>query len=527
MARLLDGDPQGTIDGREDFLALYPDDAESYFLLTAAHTQLGNVDTAIGSMNAALVRGLPPQRFIAGPRHLFEPLRDQPEFVQLFDDFVTTPIHGPMLGAMTDHSVRVWLRTAEASTVEVIVSESPDLMSPVISQAVKTGTGGDFTALAELDGLSPDTHYHYGVRIDGQITQPNHAQFDTYPSSGSRGVVTVAFGGCSNYRPPNEPMWDVIRDQQPQAMLLLGDNVYIDYPQRPDIQRYAYYVRQSTAPFQRLVGSVPTYAIWEEHYFSDDDSFGGPGIDEPNWKRPNWERFRQNWNNPAYGGDGHPGVWHDFSLGDVDFFMLDTRYYREPPAAGPQSMLGPVQKQWLFDRLDASTATFKVIASSVPFASNTKPGSEDTWDGYPEEREEIFRFIETRHIGGVLLLASDRHRADIWKIDRPNGCDFYEFENGLLSFENNHPRLPGALLSFNDRPGFGLLEFNTRLSDPTVTYRVINIDNVTAYSFTLRLSQLSEPGSLTLFTLIIPLLVRRSRRCPRQHRHDVRVHARG
>ena len=70
------------------------------------------------------------------------------------------------------------------------------------------------------------------------------------------------------------------------------------------------------------------------------------------------------------------------------------------------------------------------------------------------------------------------------------------------------------LVSYNDRPGFGLLEFNTDLPDPTVTYRIINIENVMVHSFTLRLSQLPEPGSLTLFTLTMTLLVRRSRGRP-------------
>jgi len=65
------------------------------------------------------------------------------------------------------------------------------------------------------------------------------------------------------------------------------------------------------------------------------------------------------------------------------------------------TMLGPAQKRWLLDKLQSSTATFKVIASSVPWAFGTKGGTStredgtiinrgiDTWEGYPDKREEI------------------------------------------------------------------------------------------------------------------------------------------
>ena len=56
-----------------------------------------------------------------------------------------------------------------------------------------------------------------------------------------------------------------------------------------------------------------------------------------------------NWINPSYGGgEEQPGVWFDFSIGEVDFFMLDCRFYRTPDV---NTMLGPVQLQWLQDKL--------------------------------------------------------------------------------------------------------------------------------------------------------------------------------
>ena len=63
---------------------------------------------------------------------------------------------------------------------------------------------------------------------------------------------------------------------------------------------------------------------------------------------------------------------------------------------------------------------------TVPFSKGIKPGSKDPWDGYPDEREEIFSFIESEKIGGVFLIAADRHRIDLRRTDRPQGYDLFE-----------------------------------------------------------------------------------------------------
>ncbi|MCP4516497.1 MAG: hypothetical protein GY824_14870, partial [Delftia sp.] len=40
--------------------------------------------------------------------------------------------------------------------------------------------------------------------------------------------------------------------------------------------------------------------------------------------------FKQNWNNPGFGGgEKQPGCWYDFQIADVHFIMLDGRYYRD------------------------------------------------------------------------------------------------------------------------------------------------------------------------------------------------------
>ena len=288
----------------------------------------------------------------------------------------------------------------------------------------------------------------------------------------------MAFGGCAGYTPENERMWDTIASHAPQALLLLGDNVYIDLPGQPGpFHDYTYYQRQSRPEFRRLVNSTPVYAIWDDHDAAIDDIWMGPYVDRPAWKQPMVDLFRRNWNNPAYGSESHPGVWFRFSLGDIDVFMLDGRTYRTNPFAEERTMLGPVQKAWLLESLLDSQATFKVIASPVAWADEAKPGSRDTWSGFPEEREEILGFIEANDIRGVILLSSDRHRSEAWKIERASGYAFHDLLSGQLTNMHTHPKEPGALFSYNLKDSFGLLTFDTAREDPQATYQIYSIDD--------------------------------------------------
>ena len=155
-------------------------------------------------------------------------------------------------------------------------------------------------------------------------------------------------------------------------------------------------------------------------------------------------------------------------------------------------MLGPVQKSWLLETLQNSTATFKVLASPVPWSENVKPGSQDPWDGFPAEREEIFSFLESHRIEGVFLIAADRHRTDLRKTTRSQGYDLYEFESSRLTNRHVHPvvETPGLLWGSNDTCSFGLMRFDPTAPDPTVTFECIAIDGRLIHRYELSASQL-------------------------------------
>ncbi|MEO0446387.1 MAG: alkaline phosphatase D family protein [Verrucomicrobiota bacterium] len=304
---------------------------------------------------------------------------------------------------------------------------------------------------------------------------------------------TIAFGGGAGYVPEHERMWRTIAAIEPRALLLLGDNVYIDDPETPEMQRFHYYRRQSQPEWANLAKQVPIYGIWDDHDFTTNDGWGGPEIENPTWKREVWEIFQENWDNPYYGGgEENPGCWFDFRIGDVHFILMDGRYYRESPKSENPSMLGKMQLQWLKEALASEPTTFKVLCCNVPMAPDVKPGSKDTWDGYRREREQIYQWIEEKKIPGVIILSADRHRSDAYKID--TGVEgmypLYEFSSSRLTNEHVHKLIDSSLFGYNEKQSFGRVDFDLTKEDPTVTYTIISIDGEEIHSMEVKQSEL-------------------------------------
>jgi alkaline phosphatase D len=491
IAAIALGDTDLAIKNLSAYLADFPEDAESYYCMAVAYSARNEIPMAIKYMEKALLLGMPVERFIAGPREMLQNLIESEAFKEYVSAGYSRLVHGPLLGDITERSVKIWVRTDREAEVTVSISKDNDKEQKSKVIAAATSKKRDYTAIIQVGGLEPSTKYSYSILVDG-IQVFHNGVFETSLEKGAPVQFKVGFGGGAGYTPWFERMWDTLAAQSFNAFLLLGDNVYIDYPEIPKAQKYCYYRRQSRPEFRRFTQNVPVFAIWDDHDFTVNDGEGGPEIDVPSWKRPVWETFKNQWANPFYGGgEEHPGCWFDFAIGDVDFFMLDCRYYRENPQEYDEpSMLGDYQKAWLKEQLKSSNATFKVIASSVPWAKNTKPGSDDTWDGFPQERDEIFSYIAENKIEGVLLISADRHRSDAWKVDMAGAYGTYEFMSSRLTNIHTHNLMQGSLFGYNKKCSFGTLEFDTTLDDPKVTYFIKNIDNEEIHKMTVFKSQL-------------------------------------
>ena len=468
---------------------------ETHYMRAVAYTATGDLDRAVAAAIQSAANGVPVSRFLGGTKHGLEALQGHPVWQQLRKR-VPAIAHGPMLGRVTGDSVHVWVRTLEEATVRVAAStKADDFSNAILSQGVRTSEMTDYTAEIAVGGLEPKTIYHYRVLAGEQDaldwSLPTYS-FRTMAAAHQPVKFRLAFGGGAGYVPENERAFHTIRETEPDVLLLLGDNVYSDDPESAAMQHYCYYRRQARPEFSGLVARAPVFSIWDDHDFGLNDCVEGPEIDVPPWKREVYRVFRNNWINPAYGG-GHanPGCYYDFYLGDVHFIMLDGRYYRNlDPEKGEVSMLGSAQRRWFLEKLKASRGTFKVLCSPVPWVFEAKGDSQDTWNGFREERRMIFDFLAEHQIEGVVLMSADRHRSDLWRIDRDDGYALYEFNSSRLTNQHLHKTMEKALFSYNEKPSFGLVDFDTAVDDPEVSYSVVTIDGEVVNTFRLRRSQL-------------------------------------
>jgi len=470
-----------------------PGEPETHFVAMMAAAKQGRIEEAVERMRQAVAAGLPFERLVAGPRDVLRPLYTSDGYRKLAaQQRPSALLHGPMLGDVTDTAASIWLRTAGASPIVILVREAAS-RAIVLEAFGRTSPETDFTAVVRLKGLKPGAGYRYEVLVDGRSQKAENTRFRTTAVVGQSGKTRIVFGGGAGYVPKWERMWDTILKRKPDALLMLGDNVYIDAPKETLTTRYCYYRRQSRPEWRRLVAGTPVYAIYDDHDFGTNDCVPGPEIEKPAWKRRVWNTFARNWCNPYYGGGKkQPGCWCDFQIGDLHVILLDGRYYRTRGMR--PSMLGPVQMGWLKRTLKASKGTFKIIASPVPWSAGVKPGSRDTWDGFAQEREEIFRFIETERVNGVILVSADRHRTDLRVTKRAGGYDLYELESSKLTNRHTHKvvKTPGLIWGYNKTCSFAVMEFDTTAKDPQVKFEAVTIDGERVHEHLLRLSQLTH-----------------------------------
>ena len=381
ITQIAKGNPDKAISHFQKYLKGDAKDLESWYGIALAEQAKGNNKAAVKAALTAIELGLPVDRFAAGPRNLTKEIFNSPKISKLLKSEL---LHGPFIGHTTFSSTKIWVRTLKESTIKIEVSEKEDFSAIASTGTATSKASDDFTAKVDIKNLKENTTYFYRISIDKkEIKDIGKLTFKTFPEKGG---FRIAFGGGAGYTPKYEKVWNIIEKHNPNTLFLLGDNVYIDTPETPETQYYCYYRRQSRKEFKSLTSKTPTYMVYDDHDFGDNDSFGTNHKDSPAWKRPVLKIFSENSANPSYGGGKEdPGCWFKIKISDAEFFFMDTRYYRDNPRTkqANKTMLGEVQRKWLLKSLKESKAKFKVICSTVPMTKGVKPGKVgvDTGDG--------------------------------------------------------------------------------------------------------------------------------------------------
>jgi len=213
---------------------------------------------------------------------------------------VPSLVLGPLLRHVDSGSATVWVETDRKCAVEVLGVTTPTWC-----------VAGHHYAVVCIDGLAAGSSTPYEVRLDGELVWPDPES--PHPPSRIRTVdpdrpLRLVFGSCRAAEPRSwtpttlfgadaldtyaERMAGLPADQWPDALLLLGDQVYADetspitqrrirerrdvsrppYTQVADFEEYTYLYHESWSDPQLrwLLSTLPTSMIFDDHDVHDD-----------------------------------------------------------------------------------------------------------------------------------------------------------------------------------------------------------------------------------------------------------------
>jgi len=361
---------------------------------------------------------------------------------------------GPMVGYSQMREVALWVQTTVPAKVQIKYWDKKNKSKIFKTDSVITKKHSAFTAHLIADKVEPGRKYEYELFInDKLVKRPYPLEFqsqDLWQYHHDPPNFTFAFGSGAyvNQKQYDRPkpyggdyeIYTSIYKKHPDFMLWGGDNVYLreaDYYSRTGIlARYTYH--QSLPELQPLFGSVHNYAIWDDHDYGPDNS-DRSFIN----KDLTLEAFKLFWANPSYGVMDKPGTTTFFKWNDVDFFLLDDRYYRSPDNRENTRKVefGEDQIEWLMDALSFSKAPFKIIVTGGQIL-NPLPEWE-TYSMFPEEKNELLNKIKAEGITGVVFLTGDRHFTEISKMKRHGTYPLYDFTiSAFTSGANSWPEEP-------------------------------------------------------------------------------------
>jgi alkaline phosphatase D len=317
---------------------------------------------------------------------------------------------GYVSGDITTDSALVWLRAEAGSKAALRYGTDPSLAQFQTSSVLAADTSADFSAIFSIGGLRASTRYYYRAIVEGRTPGPL-GSFVTAPRSDDNSKVTFCFSGDTRQSYKPFTVMNAVRAQRPDFFLHLGDTIYADrngsahtLPEFWD----KYRINRDDVALQSCFAETSVYVMWDDHEVEDDYLPGNPLA--PIGRKAFLDYWPVRRPVPESEQIYRAARWGRA----VDLIILDTRQYR---ALDRSSMLGRGQKEWFFDRLVNSSATFKFVATTVPMAG----GGKDRWDGYPKERAEILRYIHEKKIPGVVFMSADLHCAAVTKIPKGNG----------------------------------------------------------------------------------------------------------
>ena len=372
--------------------------------------------------------------------------------------------HGVASGDPLGDRLIIWTRITprDLSLTQPIhlrwrVGTDASLRTVVSSGAADTSAERDFTVKVDVGGLTPGRTYYYAFDVDGEQSPVGRTR--TFPATADR--MSFALVSCSNYPAGYFNAYATLAKRPELDVIVhVGDYIYefadgeygagtgigrIPNPPHEAISLADYRTRYATyrtdPDLQEAHRLFPFIAVWDDHELANDAWANGavnhnPEKGEGDWGTRKAAAYKAYLEWMPIRESSEPGIhlYRTFRFGSLaDLVMLDTRSLRDRQVpssnaaalADPKrTLMGSAQEAWLFDQVRASQragTSWTLLGQQVMFSPITLPGmrptNNDTWDGYPAQRERVLDFFERERIRNLVVLTGDAHSS--WGFDIP------------------------------------------------------------------------------------------------------------
>ena len=280
-------------------------------------------------------------------------------------------------------------------------------------------------------------------------------------------TIKILFGSC-NKEDQAQPLWKDLTQENGDIFLWLGDNIYGD-SEDPEVLQAKYDKLNDNAGYRRFKSNIEINGTWDDHDY---------GVNDGGKEFPAKELSQQLMLDFLEIPKDHPrrnrqGVYDRFSINqhgiNIDVFILDTRYFRDPIVGvkgkfkgdSKGTILGKAQWKWLDEELGKSEADIHIFLSSIQLIAEEHGW--EKWANFPEQKTKFLDLVSSHNINHPIILSGDRHSAEISE-QYYNGYTFYDITASSLNKgraakpEPNKFRLNGSDIVF--KPNYGVLEIS-------------------------------------------------------------------